>query len=157
MAPFSKLTKPGLVENIMDVAFLFVLMFVKNSHRGLTPPPPPPPPPLIQVVATQNWPPPDRVSKRPVARTRGAHEDDASTVARTAMGKRALRLTPLEMTPPPPPPVGSDVEVNVTADVAAEASQIGINICTTMHHHRVRRRRGHDAPKSRRPSNEHFP
>jgi hypothetical protein len=30
---------------------------------------------------------------------------------------------------PPPPPVGSVVEVNVTADMAAEASQIGIHIC----------------------------
>ena len=48
-------------------------------------------------------------------------------VARTTMGKRVLRLIPLKKTPPP---VGSVVEVNVTADMGAEASQIGIRICT---------------------------
>jgi hypothetical protein len=31
-------------------------------------------------------------------------------------------------------PVGSVVEVNVTADMAAEVSQIGIRICTIVEH-----------------------
>ena len=54
----------------------------------------------------------------------------------------------------PPPPVGSVVEVNFTADMAAEASQArNPRVC----HRRMRRRRGHDAPKSRRRSDECFP
>jgi hypothetical protein len=51
-------------------------------------------------------------------------------MARTTTGKRALRLTPLKKIPPPPPPVGSVVEVNVTADMGAGASQIGIHVFT---------------------------
>ena len=73
---------------------------------------------------TQNWPPPDRVSKRPVARTRRAHEDDASS--EDGDGETGIEINPPEKDPPP---VGSVVEVNVAADMAAEASQIGIHIC----------------------------
>jgi hypothetical protein len=65
------------------IAFLFILTFVKNSHRVLTPPPPPPPlrwlllkisPPLVVFLSE--------------GRTK------IMPAARTTTGKRALRLTP---------------------------------------------------------------
>jgi hypothetical protein len=76
---FSKLAKPGLVKNIMEVAFLFFPSICEKSASGFNPPSSSCPPPLRWLLL-KIGPPPDRVSKRPVARIRRAREGDASTI-----------------------------------------------------------------------------
>ena len=124
---FSKLAKPGLVKNIMEVAFLFFPSICEKSASGFNPPSSSCPPPLRWLLLKSS-PPPGRVSKHPFARIRRAHEGDASSEDED--GGTGIEINPPGKDPPPAP-VGSVVEVNVTADMAAEASQIGIRIYTT--------------------------